>query len=44
MLMGLLRNVPCNPGRRERVGRQKAQNSADRSNLRTEAMEDIESV
>jgi hypothetical protein len=36
MLMGLLRNVPCNPARREWVARQKPQNSADRSSLRTE--------
>jgi|KBSMisStaDraftv2_1062788.scaffolds.fasta_scaffold490189_2 hypothetical protein len=36
MLMGLLRNVPGNPARREWVARQKPQNSADRSNLRTE--------
>ena len=44
MLMALLRNVPGNPARREWVGGQKAQNSSDRSNLRTEAREDIEDV
>jgi hypothetical protein len=44
MLVGLLRNVPGNPLNGEWVARQKPQNSADRSNLRIEAREDIEDV